>query len=113
MSVMRGNLKVKVANRVHYHGPTHDHRMGVAQLTLLLVPDVGRVVHVVAVVKLGAVGRRSLLGRLVIVYRHGCDFSCLALRIQVAASAPGPIWDALASSLPSVGGGRRRPEARR
>ena len=87
--------------------------MGVAQLTLLLVPDVGRVVHVVAVVKLGAVGRRSLLGRLVIVYRHGCDFSCLALRIQVAASAPGPIWDALASSLPSVGGGRRRPEARR
>ena len=58
-------------------------------LILLLVLDVGRVVQVVAVVKLGAVGRRSLLGRLVIVYRHGYDFSCV---FRWPPSARGPIW---------------------
>ena len=82
----------------------HGHRIGRAQLTLLLVPDVGRVVQIVAEVKLGAVGRRSLLGRLVIVYRHGCDFSCL----RAYSGGPGPPsarsgMPRLPLFLPSVG----------
>ena len=112
----RGNLKVTAAaaDGVLRRGLAHGHGEGGAQLTLLLVPDVGRVVQVVAVVKLGAVGRRSLLGRLVIVYRHGYDFSCRAYSggPRPPAARYGCLGFPSASSLPSVGGGRPEGEFR-
>ena len=54
--------------------------------TALRESSVGRVAGVVAGVELGAVGRRSPVGRLVIVYRHGCDFWCLG----AYSGGPGP-----------------------